>query len=387
MKKILVKIILFFVSFLDKLILKDEKLVVYNSFPDFSDNAFSLFLYVLKEYPDKNNIWLVKNYDVEKYKLLTQNYTDKENYKIIQRDSIIGVYYYLRAKYVFFTHGLLNGASISKKHCVVNLWHGMPLKTIGLLGNNKVVQKSSFGIATSIFYQDIMSRALNINKENILVVGQPRNDLMFQSSDCLLKLNINENIKNVILWTPTYRQSNVGDIRIDGSSTNDLPVVKIKDLEDLNTFLFDINSYMIIKLHPMDILNDIIFDNFSNIKILKKNDLEVLGCQLYSLLGSIDLLLTDFSSIYIDYLLLNKPIGFIVNDLKEYSNSRGFIFEQPTDYMPGEKISSFNDLKLFIHKVLYLKEDFFIESRKLINKKVNIESTNYSKMLLDRIKI
>lgn len=87
MKKILVKIILFFVSFLDKLILKDEKLVVYNSFPDFSDNAFSLFLYVLKEYPDKNNIWLVKNYDAEKYKLLTQNYTDKENYKIIQRDS------------------------------------------------------------------------------------------------------------------------------------------------------------------------------------------------------------------------------------------------------------------------------------------------------------
>ena len=131
MKVLFVSIVLFFISLLDKLIPKNQEFIVYNSFPDLSDNSFALFLHVMEKYPEKNNIWLVKTLDTEKYKSLISSYGNNMNYELVERDSFLGFYYYLRAKYVFFTHGLFGGAQIAKSHCVVNLWHGMPLKTIG----------------------------------------------------------------------------------------------------------------------------------------------------------------------------------------------------------------------------------------------------------------
>ena len=70
--------------------------------------------------------------------------------------------------------------------------------------------------------------------------------------------------------------------------------------------------------------------------------------QLYSLIGECGVLLTDYSSVYIDYLILNRPIGFIIDDFEEYKNSRGFVFDKPDDWMPGEKIKTFEELEKFI---------------------------------------
>ena len=195
-----------------------------------------------------------------------------------------------------------------------------------------------------------MAAALGMNIEDILIVGQPRNDLMFKKNNSLSRLSINCcNDTKIILWTPTYRQSIIGDIRIDGKFSKNLPVIKLSELEDLNKFIQSINSFLIIKLHPMDVMNRRVFKNYSNIQIIKNNELERLHIQLYSLLESVDILLTDFSSIYIDYLLLNRPIGFVVDDFSEYSNSRGFVFDNPEDYMPGKKITSFKELQTFLY--------------------------------------
>ena len=151
MNLIITNIILFLISVLDRLITKNYNYVVYNSFPDLSDNSFALFLYTLEHYPEKSNIWLIKKMDTKRYESLINKYTNRRNYKLVKRDSIQGIYYYLRAKYVFFTHGLFAGSNISKQHCVVNLWHGMPLKKIGLMEKNEVPQNSKFAIATSFF--------------------------------------------------------------------------------------------------------------------------------------------------------------------------------------------------------------------------------------------
>ena len=107
---------------------------------------------------------------------------------------------------------------------------------------------------------------------------------------------------------------------------------------------------------------------------------------MYSLLGSADILLTDFSSIYIDYLLLNRPIGFVEDDFDEYSKSRGFIFDNPEEYMPGVKIRSLEDLKTFLYNTLILSQDLYLENRVLINNKLNNEFANYSYELLRAIK-
>ena len=387
MRLLVVKIVIFFISILDKLISKNNNYVVYNSFPDISDNSFALFLYILDNYPEKKNIWLVKHLTSKKCESLINEYSINGNYILVKRDSFKGIFYYLRAKYVFFTHGLFAGAKISKQHCVINLWHGMPLKKIGLLEKNEISQKSKYAIATSGFYQNIMAEAFGMKNEDVLIVGQPRNDLMFKKKDYLSNFGINRcNSMKIVLWTPTFRQSIRGDIRLDGLFSENLPLVKLNDLEVLNEFILSINSFLIIKLHPMDVLNNQVFANFSNIKIIKSKDLENFNIQLYSLLGSADILLTDFSSIYIDYLLLNRPIGFVGDDFDEYSKSRGFIFDNPEEYMPGVKIRSLEDLKTFLYNTLILNQDLYLENRVLINNKLNNEFANYSYELLRAIK-
>jgi len=262
----------------------------------------------------------------------------------------------------------------------------MPLKTIGLLGNNPITQKSNYGIATSDLYKGLISRSLDIREENVLVVGQPRNDLMLEKINYLDKLSFKVTIENtIILWTPTYRQSIVGEIRVDGIAEKNLPVIKLSELEELNKFLFSIKSTMIIKLHPMDILNNYQFDSFSHIVILNKKSFDTLNCQLYSLLGSIDILLTDFSSIYIDYLLLNRPIGFLMNDYSEYNNSRGFVFDNPLEYMPGEKISSLLELKQFLQDIVVFKNDKYCNDREYVNQIFNNVKIDSSSTLLNKL--
>lgn len=380
-------IILFFIriviSKLDKIVRKNNNFVVYNSFPDLSDNSFALFLHIIKNYPTKLNIWLVKDKINIKHHEMIKLYTQESNYKLIKRDSFLGIYYYLRAKYVFFTHGIYSGAQISSSHCIVNLWHGMPLKTIALLGSSEFIQKSTYAICTSNFYKDIMSRAFGLEKKQVLITGQPRNDLMKENINCFDKLNIDNN-KKCILWTPTYRKSNIGDIRTDGVDENYLPVIKNDDFIKLNTFLEKINYQLIIKLHPMDNLNTKEFNQYSNILILNKNDFEDSKIQLYSLLGQVNILLTDFSSIYIDYLLTGNPIAFLNNDIDEYSNTRGFIFPNPLDYMPGPQISNYKDLIIYLESIIN-NDDIYIEQRKQINYELNIITNSYSEELLKKI--
>lgn len=348
------KVFFYIISILDYIIFKNDKKVVYTSFPDFSDNSFAMFIYMSNNHPEYQSIWLADKMEkIDLYKKMTLNYTNNDTYKIVKKNSLIGIYYYLTSKYVFFSHGLYTGVTIPKSHIVVNLWHGMPLKSIAYLDSQfkGIVQKAKYIISTSSRYQEILAKAFRVNKNSVLVTGQPRNDLLTTSTnDTLQKFGIKGNYKNVFMWMPTYRRSIFGDIRVDGNETESLPIMSIKDLDDLNLELKEANSFMFIKLHPMDILTLKKFNTYTNISIIKNDDLEEKGVQLYTLLGSIDVLLTDYSSVYIDFLLTGKPIAFVMEDMEMFANSRGFVFDNPINYMPGELITNKESFLKFLRK-------------------------------------
>ena len=88
--------------------------------------------------------------------------------------------------------------------------------------------------------------------------------------------------------------------------------------------------------------------NLSNVKSYTNEKLLKEKTELYSILGVSDALITDFSSVYFDYLLVNKPIAFELADKKAYENGRGFLVENPLDYMPGHKIYNVDDFLKFI---------------------------------------
>lgn len=377
----------FLIKFLRLFIWPHNNSIVYHSFPDFSDNSFSFFCYVINTHKEYKNIWLISNKDKLRYKKLIANYTESSNYLIIRKTSFLGVYYFCKSKYVFFTHGLFNDIDISKRQVNINLWHGMPLKNIGHLDNNSRVPKSNFVIATSKFFQEIMSKAFLIEKENVLITGQPRNDFLLSKKYSLQDL-VNKkstDFDKTILWMPTYRKSIIGDIRKDGESNKMNDFFEEKNLLKLNEFFLSIKSICFIKLHPMDYLDVNDFITFSNIVFLNNSSFEEKGISLYSVLQKTDLLLTDFSSIYIDYLLLNKPIGFLISDFEQYSNSRGFVFKNPKEFMPGEIITKRDELIPFIEKVLCLKQDDF-EEKRLLNKDIfHTPETKFSENVFNTI--
>lgn len=81
---------------------------------------------------------------------------------------------------------------------------------------------------------------------------------------------------------------------------------------------------IIIKIHHLqktDVLSKI---NMSNIIYLEDYDLNLKNIQLYELVGQTDALITDYSSIMFDYMLIDKPIAYFINDLENYKKIEAF---------------------------------------------------------------
>ena len=84
-------------------------------------------------------------------------------------------------------------------------------------------------------------------------------------------------------------------------------------------------SVLLVKFHPMDVKNTVEWPSYRNIRIYTDSFFRAQGFNLYKLLACSDALVTDISSCAIDYLLLNRPVGFFAPDLHSYS--RGIIPE------------------------------------------------------------
>ena len=121
-----------------------------------------------------------------------------------------------------------------------------------------------------------------------------------------------------------------------------------------------------IKPHPLQVLDHIKVGELRNIKFITDKMLADNRIQLYELLENMDALITDYSSVYYDFLLLNRPIGFTIGDIENYK--RGFIIDNPLDEMTGEKIKNLDELKLFINHVLSGQDDYEEERATLIKR-------------------
>ena len=65
-------------------------------------------------------------------------------------------------------------------------------------------------------------------------------------------------------------------------------------------------------------------------------------------MGTADYLLTDYSSVWVDYCILQRPIGFVMNDIQEYKASRGVTIENLDEKLPGTIIDTFDKILTFI---------------------------------------
>ena len=330
-------------SIIHGLIPRSGRILVFSSFPDYTDNAYALYKYLSEELKEKYEcVWL---------------YSDKESLKRLPhvkgyyKYSIQAFYYFARARYVFCTHGIYDFLRMRRRDKIVNLWHGMPLKTIGCmdpLTGGKNPARTHYLIATSPLFKEIMHKSFeNVDPDKVLLTGQPRNDLMFQETDFFSNRGIDRSAYTRIgIWLPTYRRSIIGDIRQDGLfNDNGISFLSMDDLAKLDAHLQHTSSLLIVKLHPMDALQQVNFSAFKNLIIIKPQEFHE---QLYPLMGACDYLLTDYSSVWVDYSILQRPIGFVMNDITQYKGSRGFTIANLDTKLPGTVIDSYEKLVAFI---------------------------------------
>ena len=117
----------------------------------------------------------------------------------------------------------------------------------------------------------------------------------------------------------------------------------------------------------MDVIIDL---KLSNIRILVNSQMEKADVQLNELLAQTYALVSDYSSIYYDYLLLDRPIAITLDDYTAYGEQMGFVFENTLDVLAGAHVYSEKDMYGFVQQVIN-DEDPFRKDREAIKKKVD----------------
>ena len=104
------------------------------------------------------------------------------------------------------------------------------------------------------------------------------------------------------------------------------------------------------RLHPEHDISGISLSEMSNVKICNDEFIKSHNTSLYKILTYTDALISDYSSIYYDYLLLNKPIALATFDFEHYKNHNGIIVKNYDEFkkaFPSVFVESFDDLIAF----------------------------------------
>ena len=328
MKLILMALITKVFTFINYIAPKFERKVSFLGYPDFDDTLRGMLPHIEKELVvlAHNELIIIPDW-------VPQNVT------YCRKKSLTGIYHLLTSKTIYFTHGVSIYFDPIKENRqkVINLWHGMPLKNIGLLDTAQKISRSHYSIASSNFFKGVIAKAFGMKSESVIVCGLPRNEILLSQSANSTIISIQAEYDKVFVWLPTYRKSTEGDVRVDGK---ELPLYGFDefDISSLNEILKSINAALYIKPHPMSALADAELVCYSNVFIINEEWLGKKSITLYELLSISDELWTDFSSVYIDYLVTGKAIKFVINDLNEYESSRGFTFDIVSHGFPGELI-------------------------------------------------
>ena len=268
----------------------------------------------------------------------------------------------------------------------VQIWHGAPLKHIELDLHNKRMSDSSRLVQAVLkiqkniirrypLYDTVVSTSHQFIKHafqssftarQFVSTGYPRNDILFgwpeksTTAYRLAWLNVDARAieqveaakskrKTICLYTPTYRKN----------MTN--PFESVIDLKDLCDFSGRHNILIVLKLHPI-MHGQYEFHDYPNLLVYESHN------DVYPLMPLCDILITDYSSIYFDYLLLDRPIVFFPYDLESYLKEDSNMYFDYDAMTPGPKCRTQKDLENELKMIISEHhQDEYAEMRKKIS--------------------
>lgn len=347
--------------------------------------------------------FLEKEFNIKLY-WLTQSEDQKNDIlnlgvkKAVFKNSLSGLFFSLIAKVHISSHGTWKTNShLSKNMILVNLWHGIGIKNMKFKsqvdheGKQKIetrlsryrypdlYRKYDLFLSTSELMTEHFAKCFRMKKSNFFISEYPRCKLFSMSEGELVHhiksveqeqiVDIIADLKkfdNVFIYMPTWRDTN----------PNFLANLDI-NWEGINMSLINKNNFLIVKAHPQS--NADFLKQFSHITVLDPT------IDVYPFLPFTSCLITDYSSIYFDYLLTNKNIVLFTFDYDEYvKNSRDFAY--PFDEnMIGYRMNKSSELETFFEDYSLLDMSSFMGARENVRSKFWAEDASELENFVSKI--
>lgn len=274
-----------------------------------SDSPYAIFKYLIStpKYEDFIHIWACESNEVRKYYKRKYKHLTKVDFVVIHGKEYLQEL--AQCKY------LINNSSFSiyftakPNQVYVNTWHGTPLKHLGLDLDNSLLAiqnltrnflNTTYMITQNKHTTNVFKRAFQLNglyDGTFIEDGYPRTDLTINKSrkemeQEIINSGIHLNKNKNLLFAPTYR----GNFMDPADNIDEL-------LDSIQSLDEQTNYNILLKVHPF-LYNNIIEDGrFKEYLIPDTIDPN-------EILSLADLLVTDYSSIFFDFLVTNKPIIF-----------------------------------------------------------------------------
>lgn len=372
----------------DNFSMVDSSTILFVGKPDFSDNPRALCEYMVNHgYTERFNIvYAVADLENENVK------NADPHIKFVRLSNSLGVMplatrrYMYTAKYTFASHGFyvpINKYKEGQNHIL--LWHGCGYKAAGTVDGKRSFDKA---LVPGPLFVNTKCKYWNTTPEYILAKGYPRYDWMLHPTSPTLNFfnELKSNYSKVIIWMPTYRNS-VANKRASENIITAFPLLDgMKDFLKLDEYCRSKNVLLLLKLHMSQKTYDIQWEILTNIMQITNKDFDVAKVNMYEFLPLTDGLISDYSSVAVDYLIADKPIAYTLDDFDMYSKARGFVFENPLDYMPGHHLYKMSDLENFIDDIID-ENDLYKDARARMKNFAIVSSTNYCKDILNELNI
>ncbi|MDE6568241.1 MAG: CDP-glycerol glycerophosphotransferase family protein [Lachnospiraceae bacterium] len=347
-------------------------------------NPYAIFLQLLQDPAFKHfkHVWVLD--DMKNHSVLLDEYSKYRNVIFVQRESKEYLKYLCSAKYLINNVTFPSYFSKKEGQIYLNTWHGIPIKHLGYDLPNGNIEVSNtvrnflhadYLLAANSFFVDIYENAFKmreIYKGKIIKEGYPRLDLSYQFTpegvyQKLEKYGVRVNpSKKIILFAPTWRGVSYKDANSDVSSYY---TIKNQLEQQIDTDQYQI----LIKVHQRvyELAREELTEDFIVPAMIDANEI----------MGITDILISDFSSIYFDFLTTGKPILFLIEDAEKYSQERGLYFS--LDKLPGPHTDSISTLADWINHIETVSEKYANQYHELQEWSNGVYTDNISQKIID----
>tara|TARA_B100002003_G_scaffold245785_1_gene274228 strand:+ start:141 stop:1421 length:1281 start_codon:yes stop_codon:yes gene_type:complete len=357
---------------------KSLNLVIFGSKhgSSYSDNSRYLFEWINSNRPEINCIWLTKNGEIKKM-------LESSGLSCLNMFSLKGNIALKRATVGVISHSLRDIApsplDVPKSIKLIQLFHGQCVKAVrfgmneGFENNNQASERRleakliSYAISTSDFMSELWEKCMEFGRNKHITTGYPRNDCLLNVPEMHVNnwnksMNI-ENCDNLILYAPTYRPGN--------NATEFFPFSDF-DIDLLIEILNRTRSNLLLRPHLTDLFRYNKLKNF--LEELATNERIQLATHdqfvdVNIILPFIDILITDYSSIFHDFLLLDRPMIFVPYDYDHYRQRSGFLYDY-FENLPGPYVTDFNQFSEELRKTLN-DRSYYVEKRVMLKEKIH----------------